>query len=114
MGLFIVYVVSEEGDVVDGPGVGSALGWSNWADWAAGNLDPEEFPCAVRLAEEGEGYPVEDLVEELQELAGKSGDRNVDHTTAALLAALDDMPPQTSGVIVTDGSAGEDEDEDED
>jgi hypothetical protein len=114
MGLFVVYVVGDEGDVVDGEGIGSARGWSDWADWAAGNLDPEEFPCTVRLAEAGEGYPVEDLAAELGELAGKSGNRDIDSTTATLLAALDDMPPQTGGIIITDGSAGEDDDEDED
>jgi hypothetical protein len=117
MGLFVVYVVGEEGDVVDGEGIGSARGWSDWADWAAGNLDPEEYPCTVRLAEEGEGYPVEDLAAELGELAGKADDRNVNGTTATLLAALDDRPDRTGGIIVSDGSPGAEdgaEDEDED
>src|SRR5215831_16268213 len=115
MGFFVAWVV-DEGPPVDDDTIASARGWYDWSQWAEGLGDA--YPNVVRLAQDGELWPAEALAgleEELKRLgkAGKGKPRqNVRHVSARLLKLLGDRPEGCVGLIITDGEAGGDEEED--
>ena len=113
MAYFAVYVFAK-GEPQDGDNLASGTGWLGWANWAAGKT--EQYPFAAHLAEEGWLEPadaLDELEHELEGLLHEKGNRNVHAVTAALLAAVKHRPDGCIGLIVSDGTPGPDEDEDE-
>src|SRR5262249_16113818 len=108
----IVYVLSR-GDPQEGDVIASGTGWLEWTEWVVDLVD--RYPEAAHLAEEGELYPVEALDElehELEELQHeKGGPRGASAITGTLLGAVKARPKNCEGLIVTDGTAGEEEDQ---
>jgi hypothetical protein len=118
MGVEAWFKVEGEPEPVEGDAVASTLGWSQWADWAA-DLG-EDWPCTVRLAEEGLDWVLDALEDELKRLDKKppgSPSADIRGTTARLLEVLAEKPEKSEGIIISDGEPGEDadgEEEDED
>lgn len=113
MSFHIAYVLPEPTPPVDGDHLASAHGWLAFGDWVLAR--PDEFPELAHLAQEGwleDDEPLAELEEELGRVAGATED--VAAISAHLLAAVKARPDGCVGVIVTDGEAGaEDDDEDE-
>jgi hypothetical protein len=102
---------------VDGDEIASNSGWAAFADWAA-DL-PDEYPELGYLGEHGECFPADalaqledDLRRALREKPGKPS-ANVLSVGRRLLAAVEARPKGSEGMVVTDGTEGEDAGEDE-
>ncbi len=112
---FVAYVVDEDGEPIDGDTIATGLGWSRWIEWAA---ELDDCPHAAHLAEEGWIEPaaaLEALAEELEAMLDRDhpGKDLVD-VTHRLLAAVKARPEGCLGLVITDGTeGGDEEDEDE-
>src|SRR5262249_48853264 len=113
MGYFVAYVIEGQERPQDGDSVASGTGWLDWADWASGLAD--RYPEAAHLAEEGGLEPAEalDALEHgLEELRHeKGGPKGAAAVTGNLLAAVKHRPAGCAGLIVTDGTEGDTEEE---
>jgi hypothetical protein len=113
MAYFAVYVFAR-GEPRDGDNLASGTGWLGWANWAAGKTD--RYPEAAHLAEEGWLEPaaaLDELEHELEQLLHEKAGRNVHAVTAALLAAVKHRPGGCIGLIVSDGTPGPGEDDED-
>ena len=114
MGYFVAYVVDGEGGPRDGPPVATGAGWLAWSEWAEGQDD--RHPEAAHLAREGWLEPaaaLDELEHELEQLLHEPAPENVLPVTSHLLAAVRDRPGNCAGLLVTDGTPGGDEDDEE-
>jgi len=118
MSYHIVYVIEGREEPQDGDHLATASGWDALGTWILDHAD--DYPEAAHLAEHGEAYPAEalaDLEAELVRITGEDDgpEGHVLSVAKTLLQAVRDRPARTVGLIVTDGSdgAGEDEDEEE-
>jgi hypothetical protein len=119
MGVEVYFAVEGQDEPVEGDQVASLLGWSQFSAYGA-SLDPDDFPAVVRLAVLGEGWPLDELEDELRRLAKKppgNPSADVRGVTARLLEVLGEKPEKSEGIVISDGEPGEDadgEEEDED
>jgi hypothetical protein len=114
VGYSVVYVIGE-GRPLDGDLLGSARGWLSWSDWVAGRA--EDYPVSAQLAEDGWTWPAEKLAALARELNFAAKDQeaspDVRGVSRRLLAAVRLRPEGTSGLLVTDGTEGGEEDGEE-
>src|SRR5262249_23087457 len=97
---------------IDGDTVATGTGWLAWCEWVDGHADSHE--SAARLCQDGEGWPLEGLEQELAGLLKEPAPAAVHSITANLLKLVSDRPEGTGAIIITDGSDDlDEEDEDE-
>jgi hypothetical protein len=112
MGYFVAFALEDSDDIIDADEVASNAGWAAFADWAAAL--PEDYPELGYLGEYGECHPGEalarleaDLGRALREKPG-SPSWDVLEVGRRLLAVVRDRPAGAAGLVVTDGTEGED------
>lgn len=110
MSYYVVYV-NPDGGTRDGDQIATGAGWLTWGEYALDRAD--EYPEAAHLAQEGWlGRPedLDDLEHELETLA-HADDRDVGAISGNLLAAVRARPDGTEGILVTDGTEPDGDDD---
>jgi hypothetical protein len=117
MGVFLMYALQEPDEFEDGPELATTRGWVDFLTWAEGATD---FPEVARFGREAVVWPGEaiDALERELPLAVKAhGDAltpELVRTVGRLIDALAERPGGALGAIVTDGTPGDDDDQDAD
>jgi hypothetical protein len=109
MGVEMYFAVEGQDEPVEGDQVASLLGWSQFSAYGA-SLDPDDFPAVVRLAEDGECWPLDELEDELRRLAKKppgNPSADVRGVTQRLLEVLGEKPEGADSAVISDGEAGD-------
>jgi hypothetical protein len=113
---FISFGVDGRDEPVDGDHVASNTGWAQFIRWA-GRLPEADYPELLYLAHYGEVFPEDaiaqlekDVVRALGEKPGKPAPA-VQSVARRLLAALRARPQGAGALVVTDGTAGDDEED---
>jgi hypothetical protein len=116
--VFLVFSVGPDGQVVGGPDLATTSGWLALLDWAEPLRD---FPGLARFAEEctlWSAAEIDALERELPEAIRAHADTltpELTLTLGRLLEAIHDRPGGAVALIATDGTDGDDgEDDDED
>lgn len=115
MSFHLAYVLPEPTPPEDGDHLSSAHGWLAFGDWVLAHA--EEYPELAHLAQEGwleDDECLTELEEELGRVPHAGAGEDVAAIAAHLLAAVKARPDGCVGVIVTDGEAGDDGDEEDD
>lgn len=118
MSYYVAFAVEGREGVVDGDEVGSARGWYEFGSWVERLGD--DYPVLSFLVEEGGVGSAEDIGRLEQELAQALSERpgkpseDVIEVGRRLLAEVKGRPPGAEELAITDGTAGgDDEDEEE-
>jgi hypothetical protein len=117
VGVFLVFSVGPEGQIVGGPDLATLGGWLQVLSWASPLRD---FPGLALFAEEctlWSAAEIDALERELPEAIKAHADTltpDLVRTLGRLVDALAERPGGTSALIVTDGCDGDDDGEDDD
>jgi hypothetical protein len=104
MSYFVSYILDDQDEPEDGPGIASGLGWLTWSHWAESLA--KDAPAVANLALTGEADPIEDVEDQLRGLIGKAPDADSDGVTKTLWKAIRDRPANCIGALVTSGEEG--------
>src|SRR5262249_19582881 len=109
MSFFAVYVYAD-GTFQDEDTLASGTGWLHWCEWV--DTIAGRYPVASRLSLEGDASALDDLEHELEALLHEDADVNARTVTAGLLGAVKHRPAGTVALIVTDGTPGDESEDD--